>query len=97
MATPVELHPDAVEEAAGAYAWYARRNEEVAAEFLAELDRIVARIGEDPSSLPLHLHGTRRCSFRRFPYLVIFRERAEVVQVVAVAEADFIRVIGAPG
>ena len=85
MATPVELHPDAVEEAADAYAWYASRSEKVAAAFLAELDRVIARIGEDPASLPFHLHGTRRCPFRRFPYQVIFRERAEVVQVVAVA------------
>ena len=84
-ARPVELHPEAVQEAAEAYTWYVRRNEEVAAAFIAELDRIIARIAEDPASLPLHLRGTQRCSFRRFPYLVVFREWSDVVQVIAVA------------
>ena len=55
MATRVELHPAAVTEAAEARAWYADRNEEVGTAFLTELDRAIARIGDDPSSLPMHL------------------------------------------
>ena len=85
MATPVEFHPAAVTEAAEARAWYESRNRQVAIAFLREIDRVVERITGDSVSLPMFLHGTRRCPLRRFPYQIIFRERAHSVQVVAVA------------
>lgn len=48
MARPIELHPEAVLEAEGAYRWYRDRNDAAAEAFLAELDRAVALISESP-------------------------------------------------
>lgn len=59
MAQPVEVHPEAVLEAQGAYRWYCDRNEAAAEAFLAELDRAVDLISENPVQWPVHLHGTR--------------------------------------
>jgi len=53
--------------------------------FLDELDRIIERIGDQPSQFPLHEFGTRRCTLRRFPYIVVFRETEAGVEIIAVA------------
>jgi len=84
---PVEFDPRAVQEAGAARRWYARRSPAVARRFLEELDRAVERIGAGPETWPAYLHSTRVFSLRRFPYLVVFREGAECVQVLAVAHS----------
>jgi plasmid stabilization system protein ParE len=50
-----------------------------------ELDVAMASIGERPGSFAAHLKGTRRCLLRRYPYLVVFRELDDQIQVVAIA------------
>ena len=86
-AVPVELHPEAIEEARAARLWYAERSPLAAAAFVAELDRAVAVIGEAPARWPRHLGGTRRFVMQRFPFTVVHRELQDRVEVVAVGHA----------
>lgn len=81
----VELDPEAVAEAQEAFHWYAKRSQRAADRFIAELDAAVARIGEQPQLFAGYLHGTRRCRLKRYPYAVVFREQADLIEVVAVA------------
>jgi plasmid stabilization system protein ParE len=80
-----EFHPEAVEEARAARAWYAARSLEAAGRFMAELDLALEQIAESPDRFALYLGGTRGFLLRRFPYLIVFRETESTVQVVAVA------------
>lgn len=84
---PVDLHPEAIDEAQAAYRWYRERNEAAAEAFLAELDRAVELISEGPIRWPTYLHGTRRFLLRRFPFAIVFRQIGEAVQIIAVAHA----------
>jgi plasmid stabilization system protein ParE len=85
VAATVEFHPSALAEVREARRWYALRSGEIADAFLFALDRVVERITTDPSTLPEFLHGTQRCTIRRFPYVVVFRVAQRRVQVIAVA------------
>jgi len=85
MASILEFHPDAVDEARVAREWYADRSESASFGFVAELDRVVAAIAEAPSRCSTYLHGTRRCLFRRYPFFVVYRVQGEIIQVIAVA------------
>jgi plasmid stabilization system protein ParE len=82
---PVELHPEAIEEARAARLWYAERSPLAAAAFVAELDWAVAAIGEAPARWPRHLGEARRFVMRRFPFTVLYSELQDRVEVVAVA------------
>ncbi len=84
MAT-VELHPEAIAEAAQARKWYAERSERAADGFIQELDQAIDRISEAPERWPNYLHGTRRYLMRRYPYFVVYRGPGEKVEVVAIA------------
>jgi toxin ParE1/3/4 len=82
---PVDIHPEAIAEAQAAYRWYRERNRNAAAAFLAELDRAVKAISEDPARWPAHVHGTRRFLLRRFPFVVVYRQTDQTIEVIAVA------------
>jgi len=85
MPYPVEIHPDAIQEAAAAVKWYASRSQQAAEAFFVELDRAVEIISESPDRWPAYLHATRRYLLRRFPFAVVYRVRPQVIQVVAIA------------
>ena len=86
MARPsVELHPEAIAEARAAYQWYAERDLSAVNAFIAELDRAISQVQSAPERWPVHLHGTKRYLFRRFPYSVIYRVIETAIQVLAVA------------
>lgn len=53
--------------------------------FASELDAAVERISSAPMLCPPYLFGTRRYLLKRFPYLVVFRQIDDKIQVVAVA------------
>ena len=53
--------------------------------FLDELDRAIERIGNHPGQFPEYAYGTRRMVLQRFPYLLVFRETAPGMEVIAVA------------
>jgi plasmid stabilization system protein ParE len=82
---PVSFHPDAVAEADAAVAWYAIRSPRAAERFLAELECCVQAIVDSPERWPVFKYGARKITFRRFPYLVIYRVVPEQIQILAVA------------
>jgi len=85
MSYLVEIHPDAIQEAAAAAEWYASRSQQAAEAFIAALDRAVKIISESPERWPAYLHATRRYLLRRFPFAVVYRLRPPIVQVVSIA------------
>jgi plasmid stabilization system protein ParE len=83
----LEVHPDAVAEAAAARAWYAERSRAASSAFVQELDFAVERILEAPDRWPEYLHGTRRYLLRRFPFNIVYRQKGDLIQIVAFAHA----------
>ena len=83
----IELHPEAIAEARDAREWYAERSSVAADAFMGELDVAIDRICESPDRWASYLHGTRRYLMKRFPYLVVYRELEDKLQVIAVAHA----------
>jgi plasmid stabilization system protein ParE len=82
---PVQIHPEALEEAEAATDWYAERSRRAAEEFLNELRRAIQQISEYPEQFPALEFGTRRIVLRKFPYILVYRETATSVEIVAIA------------
>jgi len=80
---PVELHPEAIDEATAARRWYAERSPAAAQAFQTELDRAVLAIGEAPSRWVYHVANTRRFVLQRFPFSVVYFELPNSVLVLA--------------
>ena len=83
----VEFLPEAVAEAREAQQWYRERNEAAADAFLAKLDRLAELVARAPDVWLKYLHATQHIVFRGFPYLLVFRRRQDLVEVIAVAHA----------
>ena len=81
----IELHPAAIEEAHSARLWYATRSGVAGDAFMAEIDTAIEHICESPQRWAKYLHDTRRYLLRRFPYVVVYREVDDHVQVLAIA------------
>lgn len=85
MATPVEFDPRAIDEARAARRFYARGSAALAARFMAALDAAVDRVYQFPQAYTPHLHGTRVCRLRRFPFSLVYVEQPTRSLVIAVA------------
>ena len=91
MSKPVRLHPLAERELLDATAWYRDQREALAEELLAEIDGVLADLGERADSrppapdAPAHEPPVRQALLRRFRYRLVFVERAADVFVLAVA------------
>lgn len=83
----VEFHEEAAGEFLAAVEWYLARNERVASRFAQQVTHAVQLIAQAPQRWPSYSHGTRKFVLLRFPFLVIYRELATVIQVLAVAHA----------
>ena len=79
------IHPAALEEFETAVAWYLERSETAAAKFVAEVDRAIELLVESPGRWPRGEHATRKFVLRRFPFVIVYREKETLVQVLAVA------------
>jgi len=84
-ARPIVFHPEAAEEAEAALTWYRQRSPKAAAGFLAEIEDAIEAIAANPERWPAFGYRTRRCLLRRFPFLIVYRELPEAIQVLAVA------------
>jgi plasmid stabilization system protein ParE len=82
---PVEFHPEALAEAEAAVAWYRERSPRAAEAFADEVAKAVASISEAPQRWPIFDAGFRRFPLRRFPYLVVYREKLLSIEVLALA------------
>jgi hypothetical protein len=81
----VEVHPEALSEAADVRRWYGNIEQSLGEAFADELDIAIERILNAPTRWPKHYFGTRCVLLHRFPYLVVYREVSAVVQVLAVS------------
>jgi plasmid stabilization system protein ParE len=81
----IEIHPAALAELKSAIEWYLERSEPAAEEFVAEVDRAIARASESPRRWPVGEFETRRFVLQRFPFAIIYRERSSDVQILAFA------------
>jgi toxin ParE1/3/4 len=82
---PVEFHEAAFSELDAAFDWYFARSARVAAAFLDEIDRALDLISSSPQTWPLYHQNTRKFVLKRFPFLLVYREKASTIQVIAVA------------
>lgn len=80
-----DIHPLAIAEARAAHRWYLRRSARAARCFRLALEAAIQQITESPERWSTYLHGTRCRPLRRFPYIVVYREQPDRVQVVALA------------
>jgi plasmid stabilization system protein ParE len=78
------FHPGASLELREATKWYSERDPDIAADFLAAIDAVVAAIVSAPRRWPVK-GGWRRYYLRRFPYVVAYREVGDLIQIGAVA------------
>jgi len=82
---PFEYHPEAIKEAWEAYHWYDERSDTAAEDFWQELRRARQSVVERPQLGGPYLHGTKCRRLKRFPYGLIYVERAKRIIGVAVA------------
>jgi len=53
--------------------------------FFNELAHAIDQIERNPRQFPLDESGTRRSVLRKFPFLIVFRETADGLEIVAVS------------
>src|SRR5260221_9569961 len=83
----VQFHEVATLEFESAVDWYLFRSETAAQRFSEEVERAVGRIAESPHRWTAGKHGTRKFPLQRFPFLIVYRDLPEIVQILAVAHA----------
>jgi plasmid stabilization system protein ParE len=88
MALDVLFLPAARLEYAEAREWYAQRSTRAAEGFVAEVDRQIQRIAENPSGFQLMMDDVRRVRLRGFPYSLFFRVGDGVCFVIACFHAS---------
>ena len=76
--------PEAEQDILLAVAWYEEQRAGLGREFLNELEDLYAYIEENPRYFPERSKNIRQASFKKFPYLVIFRLYPGKVVVLAV-------------
>lgn len=79
--------PEAIADADDAADWYAAEepDQDLDAQFLAEVRRVASLIGERPRACSENEPGVRRAVLRRFPYSLIYTVEPDEVLVLAVA------------
>ena len=81
----IRVHPEAQLEAEAAVEWYGQRSSHTAGRFVVELRSAMERIRQAPSEFPKLAFDARRMVLARFPFLVVFRETAVEIEIVAIA------------
>jgi hypothetical protein len=81
----VRFHPRAAEEADNAHLWYRARNSHVADAFRSDLDAAIEAISDRARRWLRLFVRFRRLPMRRFPFSIVYVERADTVDVIALA------------
>ena len=80
------FHPAAEAEHLESVAWYETRRAGLGARYLAEFERTLEQVQENPNRYPIDRRpDIRRAYLRRFPFTVLFRVLEGQVEVLAVA------------
>ncbi len=80
----LRFNPMAEAELQDAAAWYDERSPGLGRRFVLAVQRKCEEILEAPDRWPLAA-GSRRVLLGRFPYAIVYREKAEEIEIVAVA------------
>lgn len=81
----IERHPEADWELEESALWYEQQERGLGGDFLAEFERTLSRICEDPTRWRLLDESNRKLNFDRFPYAIVYSVEAdEVIWVKAV-------------
>jgi plasmid stabilization system protein ParE len=84
-----KFHEEAAAEYEAAFDWYLERSPDAALEFDAEVQSALTQIVQAPQRWADGSHGTRRFLLRRFPFILVYRERpAGSIQIVALAHTS---------
>jgi len=81
---PLDFHPAVRGEIADAYDWYERRVVGLGADFLDEIERVLAEIMANPARYGFAEADIREGPIARFPYAVYYRELTDRIRVLAV-------------
>jgi plasmid stabilization system protein ParE len=81
----VFFHPEALEEAEAATRWYRERSPRAAQRFVEEIDEAIARVLAAPQCWPADARGFRQIKLPCFPFSIVYRERRDAIQIVAIA------------
>jgi|SRR5580704_4820212 toxin ParE1/3/4 len=84
----LEFHPEARAESRISLHWYRSRSVRAGEAFLAELEQAIETILQAPERWPADASGFRRYRFRRFPFVIVYGDKASTVQIIAVAHAS---------
>jgi len=84
---PYRLHPLAWQEIEAGDEWYASRSAQASMNFVSDVFSAIENIRKAPQRWPEYLHGTRRFALDRFPFLIVYLDAAEFVNIVAVAHS----------
>jgi mRNA-degrading endonuclease RelE of RelBE toxin-antitoxin system len=80
----LELHDLAEEELWNAVDYYDEKRHRLGKELALELQDFMRTIREHPARFPIVKGGIRKCVLKRFPYVIIFEIKEEVVFVLAI-------------
>ena len=83
--TPIDFHPEAMEDLLLAYNWYLERSEIAARGFEIEIERTFLNIRTSPQSLPKYSDGLYKSVLKRFPFTIFYRIKKGAVFVIAIA------------
>jgi plasmid stabilization system protein ParE len=83
MALQVRFLPAARMEYLEALNWYEQRSTQIADAFVAEMDRKIQLIAENPQTFQAIVEDVRRVRLRRFPYSLLFRVADDACFVIA--------------
>jgi hypothetical protein len=81
MGDVLRFHPDVPSDVSHALQWYGNITAPLAERFRQSLDSRFDDIAARPESFAFAFENVRFGRVRRFPYLVLFREVGEVVQI----------------
>jgi len=81
----IRFHPAAYSELERSVLWYAERSQLVADTFLDEVTTAIGNIQLYPMASQSYSHDCRRHVLKRFPFSIIYRQKDEVIEIVAVA------------
>ena len=83
------FHEEAGAEYDAAFEWYMERSPDAALKFDAEVEQALTQIVQSPRRWAAGSHSTRKFLLRLFPFILIYRERADSsIQIVAVAHTS---------
>ena len=81
---PVRFHPEAESEMIDAAVWYETQQEGLGKRFLTSVQDALNRIELNPELFPVVEGDVRRCLTKTFPFGVLFRDKPNIVAVMAV-------------